>query len=109
MICPYCKKNFNEEFDYCPWCGSKKPDLKICPNCEYKTYDEEFMFCPECGNELIDEREYREWLLYKRQESIRQAILNERREKEEHMKRVVEANKRKRNFEKAKPMGNWWY
>ena len=58
MICPNCKKHFNEGFNFCPWCGSKKLDIKICPNCEYKTYDEEFMFCPECGKKLIDEIEY---------------------------------------------------
>ena len=30
-------------------------------------------------------------------------------EKEEHKQRVIEQNRRKREFEKARPMGNWWF
>ena len=30
-------------------------------------------------------------------------------EKEEHKSRVIEQNRRMREFEKARPMGNWWF
>ena len=36
-------------------------------------------------------------------------IFNGRSKDEEHKKRVIEQNRRKREFEKARPMGNWWF
>ena len=74
MKCPNCKRIYDENFKFCPYCGFKKPTLKICPNCELETY-KEFSFCPECGKRLKTEEEYELWL-----EHIR---IKELREKEE--------------------------
>ena len=27
MECPNCKKTYDEKFNFCPWCGSEKPEI----------------------------------------------------------------------------------
>ena len=61
MICPNCNRTYDDDFNFCPYCKTKKPSPKICPNCEFKTYDD-FIFCPICSEDLISEREYQERL-----------------------------------------------
>ena len=33
MICPNCNNYFNDDFAFCPHCGTKKPKPKTCPEC----------------------------------------------------------------------------
>lgn len=58
MECPNCYRTYDNGFKFCPYCGEKKPEPKICPNCKFRTFDEEFMFCPECREKLILKTEY---------------------------------------------------
>lgn len=41
--------------------------------------------------------------------NIKARKFNELSEEEKHKNRVIEQNRRKREFEKARPMGNWWF
>ena len=27
MECPFCKKIYDDEFNFCPWCGNEKPEI----------------------------------------------------------------------------------
>ena len=47
--CPNCKKQVNGNF--CPDCGTKRPEKAFCPNCGKKV-DKDTKFCPECGTKL---------------------------------------------------------
>ena len=58
MECPNCNKTYDDEFRFCPYCGEKKPEGKICPGCKYESY--EFDFCPKCGRQLIEKHVYDE-------------------------------------------------
>lgn len=57
VLCSKCGKEFNDGFDFCPFCGTKKPPQKICPKCKLEP-SIEFSFCPKCGTELIDKEIY---------------------------------------------------
>ena len=50
MICPNCNKVYSDDFDFCPYCGTSKPELLSCPKCGFES--NEFKFCPKCGVEL---------------------------------------------------------
>ena len=56
MNCPNCGKFYFDDYDFCPYCGEKKPDLNICPKC-WTEYELEYSFCPKCGVELITHEE----------------------------------------------------
>lgn len=47
--CPNCKKQVNGNF--CPDCGTKRPEKAFCPNCGKKV-DKDTKFCPDCGTKL---------------------------------------------------------
>ena len=49
--CPNCKKNYDDDFDLCPYCGCMSPILKACPECLFETLEEE-IFCQKCGAKL---------------------------------------------------------
>lgn len=53
--CSKCNKTFDNDFDFCPYCGEKSPKQKICPECGFKS--NEFNFCPKCGINLLTEIE----------------------------------------------------
>ena len=57
VLCSKCGKEFNDEFEFCPYCGTEKPQPKICPKCKLEP-SVEFSFCPKCGIELVDKSEY---------------------------------------------------
>ena len=59
VLCPNCNRSFDNDFEFCPYCGSKKPQAKVCPRCALETY-EEFSFCPKCGAELMAGERYSE-------------------------------------------------
>lgn len=54
--CPNCNNYFREDYNFCPYCGDKKPDPKICPKYQFETYDE-YIFCPICGTELMEKED----------------------------------------------------
>ena len=45
MECPFCKKLYDDEFNFCPWCGSEKPEIN---------YDEDLESF-EKENEILEE------------------------------------------------------
>ena len=49
--CPNCKKNYDDDFDLCPYCGCMSPILKACPECLFETLEE----AKEKLKELINE------------------------------------------------------
>ena len=55
LECPNCNKTYDDDFEFCPYCGIKAISHKICPECEFKST--EFNFCPKCGAELLTEPE----------------------------------------------------
>lgn len=50
MICINCRRYYDDEFDFCPYCGAKRFEPSTCPKCGFKSY--EFSFCPKCGTQL---------------------------------------------------------
>ena len=50
MICPNCDNYYNDDFDFCPHCGTKKPEPLTCPECGFRS--NEYSFCPKCGEKL---------------------------------------------------------
>ena len=54
--CPNCGSNWNTSEKFCGKCGTKLPEPKICPNCNYQSYKNEY--CTKCGTKLISKEEY---------------------------------------------------
>ena len=50
-ICSNCNKEFDDEFNFCPFCGSQYGKIE-CPNC-HKLLNKASPFCGYCGHELI--------------------------------------------------------
>lgn len=59
MKCPNCNKTYDDNFRFCPYCGEKKPEPKICTNCIMEL-SVEFSFCPECGTKLVSKSYWEE-------------------------------------------------
>ena len=75
--CTNCNRTFDDNFNLCPYCGTKKPAPKICPHCNFKTY-QEFKFCPMCANKLISKKMEKERLeTYKRKRELIKIVDNE--------------------------------
>lgn len=52
MDCTSCKaKNLQEEFHFCPYCGTELGKPAKCPNCGRET-EPDAKFCPDCGTQL---------------------------------------------------------
>ena len=54
--CPECGKNNNDNDLFCGNCGSKMPEPKICPYCEYESFDN--TYCTKCGEKLISNESF---------------------------------------------------
>lgn len=57
MICKNCNKEFSEDMNFCPYCGTEKiieeltapqHEISTCPNCGTEL-SEAMAFCPNCG------------------------------------------------------------
>ena len=55
MICPNCNRVYKDDFDFCPYCGTSKPEILTCPKCGFES--NEYKFCPKCGVELTKKTE----------------------------------------------------
>lgn len=47
--CPGCGSTNSLFFQFCPYCGTQRPDQLVCPNCAFTTSDLSYQFCPLCG------------------------------------------------------------
>lgn len=90
VFCSKCGKEFNDEFDFCPFCGTEKPKPKICPKCKLEP-SIEFSFCPKCGIELIDKEEYLKYEEEKRLKKIKE-------EEEKRLRKIEEEEEKIRIF-----------
>lgn len=66
--CSNCNKEFDDDFDFCPYCGIIVSEKNMCLNCGFKSY--EFSFCPKCGRKLIALSEERT-ISYKPKEAMK--------------------------------------
>lgn len=57
VLCQHCNKSFDDDFEFCPYCGTPKPAPNFCPQC---TIDipSDFRYCPKCGTKLMSRPEY---------------------------------------------------
>ena len=70
MKCPNCKEIYEDNFSFCPHCGTKnehivepEPEILVCFNCGFEST--EFSFCPECGIELLSKSDAKSELIDK--------------------------------------------
>lgn len=56
MECKNCKKEVDDSFVFCPYCGHRTDGKKVCGKCG-ALIDEEFVFCPVCGTKSVGEGE----------------------------------------------------
>ena len=96
MKCIRCKETYDDDFKFCPYCGERKPDPKICPICEIE-HDIKFNFCTECGEELITKKEYE-----KKLEEIERERLEEERRLQEIERERLEEERRLEEIERKK-------
>ena len=103
MICPNCKKYYNDAHLFCPFCKTKKP-LKVCPKCGEIGEDED-NFCTMCGSKLI-KIDYEKNILKEKLNDFKEAnkrLQIETQElKEQEEKQKKELNKIKQTNEKLK-------
>lgn len=45
--CDAC--NRDNDMNFCPGCGAKKPEKLVCSGCGYEPEAHDFRFCPQCG------------------------------------------------------------
>ena len=60
MICRNCNKDYDDEYMFCPFCGTEK-EWFWCPKCSFS--DPTYSFCPRCGEKLIRYEDYEEKLI----------------------------------------------
>lgn len=51
MNCPNCKQNLQNDFKFCPYCGSEVNRNLFCPSCRNKV-EPKWVSCPHCGGAL---------------------------------------------------------
>lgn len=60
MICRNCNREYDDEYRFCPFCGTEK-EWFWCPKCSFS--DPTYSFCPRCGEKLIRYEDYEEKLI----------------------------------------------
>lgn len=56
MKCPNCNRRYLNSYKFCPHCGTKRPEPKICPICEHEYFVRKA--CPKCRVKLVEKEEY---------------------------------------------------
>ena len=56
MECKNCKKEVDDSFVFCPYCGHRTDGKKVCGKCG-ALIDEEFVYCPVCGTKTVSGEE----------------------------------------------------
>ncbi len=51
MNCPNCQQNLQNDFRFCPYCGSEVNRGLFCPSCGNKV-EQNWVSCPQCGSAL---------------------------------------------------------
>lgn len=60
-VCRKCNEQFDNDVDFCPYCGSPVEEVKgepkkpVCPKCGTPLEGDE-EFCPNCGTQIFDEK-----------------------------------------------------
>ena len=93
MKCPNCKEIYEDDYEFCPWCGAKKPNEKTCPKCKFKS--SEYEFCPKCGERLLSKKQ----LAKKIKEDEKRRIGRERGRERRRIEK--EKQREKREYEKS--------
>lgn len=52
MICPNCKKQIDEDSNFCKYCGNKVVVANKCPHCGATPLPKDAKFCPDCGTHI---------------------------------------------------------
>lgn len=52
MICQNCKKQIDEDSNFCKYCGSKVVIANKCPHCGATPLPKDAKFCPDCGENV---------------------------------------------------------
>ncbi len=55
LHCPYCGRELERDFSFCPDCGRDASQVKHCENCGHEQFlpsDQESIFCLNCGEPL---------------------------------------------------------
>ena len=47
-----CNNSYDDNFEYCPYCGVKSIPPKFCEQCIKIITEREFRYCPKCGAKL---------------------------------------------------------
>ena len=88
MECPNCKKTYDDEFNFCPWCGSEKPLI----------YDED-----------VKSFEYEDELLEEESSSFEMEFKNIEEELKELKEDAIRFEENKKNMTNyATPFGDIW-
>ncbi|MDD4170143.1 MAG: zinc-ribbon domain-containing protein, partial [Desulfotomaculaceae bacterium] len=51
MQCPNCQKALQEDFKFCPYCGTEMVKNFACHTC-HKQVEPAWVSCPHCGSDL---------------------------------------------------------
>ena len=54
MECYNCSAIYNDYLGYCPYCGAKKEEFNICPECG-KKLKKDIVKCPKCDKKAVKE------------------------------------------------------
>ena len=100
MQCPNCNKNYEDDFDFCPYCGTKKPEPpkpKTCPECGFQS--NKYSFCPKCGEKLLNDAELEKYRI--KEEERRRKEQQKIKEEEERKRKEEERIKRDEEYKKT--------
>lgn len=71
MLCPNCRKQIDENSNFCQHCGSKVVVENKCPHCGAMPLPLDAKFCPDCGKAIEEDcDEAKEVLSSSQQETV---------------------------------------
>ena len=80
--CTYCNHDIDDDSTFCPYCGSKQPEMKACPHCG-SFMDLSERTCAKCGYSFYREKETNSMANQSQQKICVDELQEERREHEE--------------------------